>query len=163
MLIAMYSTEAWMQYGPPGVVIIILESHIGIICASLPYLRFVLEFSTNYLSKSAYGTTKDPTKARRSDPNHPQHPFVELEGQSGAGIQRKTDIEISTCREEPSDEDLSTTIYGGRSRAMQEQMRMDERAWSGEAIMLDERHSIGRSERVSPMQDKDKGWKVIAR
>ncbi|KAF3034141.1 hypothetical protein E8E12_002786 [Didymella heteroderae] len=148
LLIAMYSTEEWMRYGPPGVLIIIVESHIGIICASLPYLRFVFELvSTNYLSKSTYGVTKDPTKAKQSDANHRKHPFVELEGRSGGGIQRKTDIEISTFREEPSDEDLPATIYGGRNRAMEEQMRRDERAWSGEEVLLEERYSIGQSGR----------------
>ncbi|KAF2624992.1 hypothetical protein BU25DRAFT_460801 [Macroventuria anomochaeta] len=138
LLVAMYSTEEWMRYGPPGVLIIIVESHIGVTCASLPYLRFLFEFvSTNYLSRSAYGATKDPTKAKHSDPNHVSHPFVELEGRSGGGIQRKTDIEISTFKEE-SEEDLTATAYGGRNRAMEEQMRRDERAWSGEETLLEE-------------------------
>lgn len=164
LLIEMYSTEEWMRYGPPGVLIIIVESHIGIICASLPYLRFVFELvSTNYLSKSAYGATKEPTKAKHSDLNHPQHPFVELDGRSGGGIQRKTDIEISTFRQELSDEDLPATIYGGRSRAMEDQMRRDERAWSVEEILLEERHSMGYSGRVSPVQEKEKDWKVVVR
>jgi hypothetical protein len=162
LLVTMYSTEEWMRYGPPGVLIIILESHVGIICASLPYLRFVYEIvSTIYLS--AYGATKEPTKAQHSDPNHPQHPFVELEGRSGGGIQRKTDIEISTFREELSEEDLPATIYGGRNRAMEEQMRRDERAWRGEEISLDEMHSTGLSERVNPVREKEKGWKVVVR
>ena len=143
LLITMYSTEEWMRYGPPGVLIIIVESHIGIICSSLPYLRFLFEFvSTNYLSRSAYGATKEPTKAKQSDPNHPSHPFHELEGGSGRGIQRKTDIEISTFREESSEEDLTATVYGGRNRAMEEQMRRDERTWNGEEILLEERHEI---------------------
>jgi hypothetical protein len=164
LLIAMYSTEEWMRYGPPGVLIIIVESHISIICASLPYLRFVFELvSTNYLSKSAYGATKDPSKAKHSDPRHPEHPFVALQGQSGGVIQRKTDIEVSTFREEPSEEDLPVTIYGGRSRAMEDQMRRDERAWSGEEILLDERHSFGHSGRVSPVRETETGWKVVAR
>lgn len=140
----MYSTEEWMRYGPPGVLIIIVESHIGITCASLPYLRFLFEFmSTNYLSKSAYGATREPTKAKHSDPNHPQHPFVELEGRSGGGIRRKTDIEISTFREEPSEEALPATVHGTRNRAMEEQIRRDERAWSAEQTLLEERHSGG--------------------
>lgn len=138
----MYSTEEWMRYGPPGVLIIIVEAHVGITCASLPYLRFLFEFvSTNYLSKSAYGATKDPTKAKHSDTSRPNHPFVELEGRSGGGIQRKTDIEISTFREENSEEDLGR--YGGRDRAMEEQMRRDERAWSGEEVLLDDRVNGG--------------------
>jgi hypothetical protein len=136
----MYSTEEWMRYGPPGVLIIIVESHVGITCASLPYLRFLFEFfSTNYLSRSGYGATKDPTKAKQSDPNHPSHPFHELGGGSGRGIQRKTDIEISTFREENSEEDLTATAYGGRNKTMEEQMRRDERAWSGEEILLEDR------------------------
>ena len=153
-----------MRYGPPGVLIIIVESHISIICASLPYLRFVFELvSSNYLSKSAYGATKDPTKVKHSDPNHPQHPFVELAGRCGGGIQRKTDIEISTFRGEPSEEDLPATIYGGRSRAMEEQMRRYERAWSGEEVLLDKRQSNEQSGRVSPIHEKEQGWKVVAR
>ena len=133
----MYSTKQWMRYGPPGVLIIIIESHVGITCASLPYLRFLFEFlSTNYLSKSAYGISKEPTKAKHSDPNHVSHPFHELEGRSGRGIQRKTDIEISTFREHESEEDLTTMVYGGRNRAMEDQIRRDERAWSGETTLL---------------------------
>lgn len=160
----MYSTEEWMRYGPPGVLIIIVESHISLICASLPYIRFVFELvSSNYLSKSAYGASKDPTKAKHSDPNHPQHPFVELAERREGGIQRKTDIEISTFREEPSDEDLPATIYGGRNRAMEEQIRRDERAWSGEEILLEERHSIEQSKRMSPVHEKEQGWKVVVR
>lgn len=140
----MYSTEEWMRYGPPGVLIIIVESHVGITCASLPYLRFLFEFFlTNYLSQSAYGATKEPTKAKQSDPNQPSHPFHELGGGSGRGIQRKTDIEISTFREENSEEDLTVTAYGGRSKAMEEQMRRDERAWSGEEMLLEDRPGGG--------------------
>lgn len=132
-----------MRYGPPGVVIIIAESHIGITCASLPYLRFLFEFvSTNYLSRSAHGVTKDQTKVKHSDPDHVSHPFHELQGGSGRGIQRKTDIEISTFREELSEEDLSASleVYGGRNKAMEDQMRRDEQAWSGQETLLEERH-----------------------
>ncbi|KZM18321.1 uncharacterized protein EKO05_0006799 [Ascochyta rabiei] len=139
LLIAMYSTEKWMRYGPPGVVIIIVESHVGIICASLPYLRFLFEFvSMNYLSRSAYGVTKDPSKAKHSAPNHVCHLFHDLDRRSGEGIQRRTDIEISTFGEEGSEEDLTTEIYGGRNKATEEQMRRDEKAWSGEYKLLDE-------------------------
>lgn len=137
LLIAGYSTEEWMRYGPPGVLIIVVESHIGIICASLPYLRFLFEFvSTNYLSKTAYGATRDPTRAKHTESTHVKHPFVELEGRSGGGIQRKTDIEISTLREERS-EDLG--VYGGRNKAMEEQIRRDERVWNGEETLLEDR------------------------
>jgi hypothetical protein len=133
-----------MRYGPPGVLIIIVESHIGITCASLPYMRFLLEFvSSNYLSRSAYGATKEPTKAKHTDPNHVSHPFHELEGRSGRGIQRKTDIEISTFREGNSEEDLRLDLHGGRNKAMEEQMRRDERAWSGEETLLEEQHHVG--------------------
>lgn len=139
LLVAMYSSEEWMRYGPPGVLIIIVESHVGITCASLPYLRYLFEFvSTNYLSRSAYGATKDPTKAKHSDPNNVSHPFVEL---GGRGIERKTDIEISTFKEEGSEEDLRTEVHGGRNRAMEEQMRRDESAWSAEEMLLDDRHT----------------------
>lgn len=142
----MYSTQQWMRYGPPGVLIIIVESHIGITCASLPYLRFLFEFlSVNYLSRSGYGITKEPTKAKHSDPNHVSHPFVTLENRSGGGIHRKTDIEISTFREEESEEDLELQegIHGGRNRAMEEQMRRDESVWNGEQTLLEERHPVG--------------------
>lgn len=131
----MYSTKEWMRYGPPGVLIIIVESHVGITCASLPYLRFLFEFvSTNYLSKSGYGATKEPSKVKHSDPSRSNHPFVELEGLSGGGIQRKTDIEISTFRGDDSEEDLAR--YEGRDKAMEDQMRRDERVWSGEEVLL---------------------------
>ncbi|KAH6644784.1 hypothetical protein C7974DRAFT_27815 [Boeremia exigua] len=138
LLITMYSTREWMRYGPPGVLIIIVESHVGITCASLPYLRFLFEFvSSNYLSKSGYGATKEPTKVKHTDPGNENHPFVELQGRSGGGIQRKTDIEVSTFREESIEEDLE--VYDGRNRMMEDQMRRDERAWSGEDILLPEK------------------------
>ena len=131
-----------MRYGPPGVVIIIAESHVGIMCVSLPYLRFLFEFvSSNYLSRPAYGVTKDLTKVKHSDPDHVSHPFHELQGGSGRGIQRKTDIEISTFREELSEENLSTSIavHGGRDKTMEDQMRRDEQVWSGKETLLEER------------------------
>lgn len=129
LLITMYSTEEWMRYGPPGVLIIILESHVGIICASMPYMRFLFDFvSTNYFSKSLYGASKDPTKAKPSNANDCNHPFVELEGRGGDANQRKTDIEVSTFREEGSEEDLG--VYGGRFQATEEQMQRDVQAWS---------------------------------
>lgn len=132
-----------MRYGPPGVVIIISESHVGITCASLPYLRFLFEFvSTSYRSRPAYGATKDQTKIKHSNSDHVSHPFHELQGGSGRGIQRKTDIEISTFREDPSEEDLSASlaVYGGRNKAMEDQMRRDEQAWSGQETLFEERH-----------------------
>lgn len=143
LLITMYNTEQWFRYGPPGVVIIIVESHVGLTCASLPYMRFVFEFvSTNTFSKP-YGASKDPTKAKRSDPNDGSHPFVELDGHAGKRIQRKTDIEVSTFREAGSDENIETRVE--RDRAMGEQMRRDERAWSAEEVLLTNRSDVGRS------------------
>jgi len=138
----MYSTKEWMRYGPPGVLIIIVESHVGITCASLPYLRYLFEFvSTNYLSKSAYGNTKDPTKAKHSNLSRPNHPFVELEGRSGGGIQRKTDIEISTFVADGSEEDLRR--HRESDKVMGEQICRDDRVWDGEEVLLADQTGSG--------------------
>ena len=125
----MYSTEQWFRYGPPGVLIIILESHVGITCASMPYMRFLFDFvSTNYFSKSLYGASKDPTKVKHSDPNDGTHPFVELEGRGGKPVSGDIGIAISSLEDEGSEEDLG--IYGGRSRAMEDHMHGNIQAWS---------------------------------
>lgn len=137
----MYSTEQWFRYGPPGVVIIIVEAHIGLTCASLPYMRFVFEFvSTNSFSRP-YGASKDPTKAKRSDPNDGSHPFVELNGQVGKHIQRKTDISISA-----PEKNISVTkpgFFSVRERSMVDQMHRDEQAWSTKEILLANKQGVG--------------------
>ncbi|KAF2997826.1 hypothetical protein E8E13_000858 [Curvularia kusanoi] len=149
LLITMYSTERWFQYGPPGVLIIILESHVGITCASLPYMRFLFDFvSTNYFSKPSYGPSRDPTKLKHSDPNEGHHPFVELDGCSGQPVSGKNGIEISTYREEGSEEDLG--VYGGRTRAMEHQMQSDAHAW-------------GVRERPPPVDERDVDHIGVAR
>jgi hypothetical protein len=125
----MYSTEQWFRYGPPGVLIIILESHVGITCASMPYMRFLFDFvSTNYFSKSLYGASKDPTKVKHSDPEDGTHPFVELEGRGGKPVSGDNGVVISSLEYEGSEEDLG--IYGGRTRAMEDHMHSNIQAWS---------------------------------
>ena len=117
-----------MRYGAITFLMIIVEMHIGIACASLPYLRFLFRFvSANYRSGSAFGITEVATKADKSSPNNRQHPFVELEGGSGGGILKKTEIKMSTFEEELSEEDLPAKIYGGRSPGKADQMQT---AWS---------------------------------
>ncbi|KAF2641095.1 hypothetical protein P280DRAFT_468773 [Massarina eburnea CBS 473.64] len=40
----MYNTKEFVHYGFLGTILVILETHIGVMCACLPYLRFVYDF-----------------------------------------------------------------------------------------------------------------------
>ena len=125
----MYNTELWYRYGPPGVLIIILESHVGITCASLPYMRYLFTFiSTNYFSGPVYGASKDPTKAKHPESSDRDHPLVEFGGCGGKPVTGEHRVIVGSLGNENSEEDLG--IYGGRTRAMEDHMLSNVQAWS---------------------------------
>ncbi|PSN66573.1 hypothetical protein BS50DRAFT_587677 [Corynespora cassiicola Philippines] len=112
----MYRTEQYMRYGIWGIMIIVLESHVGITCACLPYLRFIFDhIFKNYLSQlSNRYKTDTRTKTKQSDIENDGHPFHELAPKPPANkIYRRTSFDISIL-EQGSDEDLvgHTNIVG---------------------------------------------------
>lgn len=79
---------------------------IGIMCACLPYLRFIYEYIGKFAtSLSSRSRSRTKTKSKQSDPNHDGHPFQQLnEAREGGRIHKTSEFVISTSHEDEDDE-----------------------------------------------------------
>ena len=125
-------------------------------CACLPYLKFIYDFVTNsvlsripsFHSRSRT-RTRTKTKTKLSDPNHEAGPFHELRDQSG--IERKTDITVSTADEEDRPANVPkgyvrNEVVRNDIRRMEDDFErraredMDQqKSGSGESVLLEDR------------------------